>query len=101
MAKAKKTTTKKVKVEGPSNYTKNALYKTPMTPAQSRAFNKLYSSPKFKDTLFTIPKGTEKLSQKEKDQMQKRRIADRKRTLVRAERIIRNPVKPSAKKKAK
>jgi hypothetical protein len=85
--------TKKPKVEGPSNYTKNAIYKLPMTPAQSRKFNELYSSPKFKDTLFTIPKGTENLSQKEKDQMQKRRLADRKRTLARAESIIRRTVR--------
>jgi long-subunit fatty acid transport protein len=92
MAAAKKPA-KKVKVQGASNYTPNsAVYKLPMTPKQAVAFNKLYSSPKFKDTLFTIPKGTERMSQKEKDQMQKRRLADRKRTLARAESIIRRTV---------
>lgn len=85
------TTAKKplAKVEGPSNYTANAKYKLPMTPAQSIAFGKLSMSPKTTDTLFTIPKGAEKLPQKEIDAMQKRRIADRKRTLARAEAIIR------------
>ena len=82
-------TTKKVKVEGPTNYTKNVRYKLPMTPAQDRAFGKLAMSPKTADTLFTIPKGTSKLPQKEIDAMQARRITDRKRTLARAESIIR------------
>jgi phage/plasmid primase-like uncharacterized protein len=82
-------TTKKVKVEGPTNYTKNVRYKLPMTPAQDRAFGKLQRSPKTNDTLFTTPKGTAKLPQKEIDAMQARRIADRKRTLARAESIIR------------
>ena len=86
----KKPMAQKVKVEGPSNYKKNsAVYKLPMTPAQEKAFNKLYSSPKTADTLFTTPKGTTGMSQKEIDQMQARRIADRKRTLARAESIIR------------
>ena len=86
-------TPKKVKVEGPSNYKKNsAVYKLPMTPAQGKAFNKLYSSPKTADTVFTLPKGAEKLSVTEKSQMQKRRLADRKRTLARAESIIRRTV---------
>ena len=82
-------TTKKVKVEGPSNYNPNTSYKMPMTPKQSMAFGKLARSPKTADTLFTIPKGTQGLSQKQIDQMQARRIADRKRTLARAEAIIR------------
>jgi len=81
---------KKVKAEGPSNYTPNSKkYKLPMTPAQMTRYNKLASSPKTADTIFTLPKGTSNLTQKEKDQMQKRRIADRKRTLSRAEAIIR------------
>jgi hypothetical protein len=84
--------TKKVKVEGPSNYTPNAIYKTKMTPAQAKAFGKLKASPKTADTVFTLPKGAEKLSVAEKKQMQARRIADRKRTLARAERIIRRDV---------
>ena len=82
-------TTKKVKVEGPSNYTANAKYKIPMTPNQSMAFGKLAMSPKTADTLFTVPKGAKKLPQKEIDAMQRRRVADRKRTLARAESIIR------------
>jgi hypothetical protein len=84
-------TTKKVKVEGPSNYTSNTSYKLPMTPKQSMAFGKLKMSPKTADTLFTLPKGIDvsRMSQKEIDQMQARRIADRKRTLARAESIIR------------
>lgn len=86
---AKKSVSKKAKVEGPSNYTKNAIYKLPMTPSQDRAFGKLAMSPKTADTLFTIPKGTANLPQKEIDAMQARRIADRKRTLSRAESIIR------------
>jgi hypothetical protein len=82
-------TTKKVKVEGPSNYTPNAIYKTKMTPAQSNAFGKLKMSPKTADTVFTLPKGAEKLPQKEINAIQRRRVADRKRTLARAESIIR------------
>jgi hypothetical protein len=83
-------TTKKVKVEGPSNYTPNSkMYQLPMTPAQMQRYNKLASSPKTNDTLFTIPKGAAKLPQKEIDAMQRRRVADRKRTLARAESVIR------------
>jgi hypothetical protein len=83
-------TTKKVKVEGPSNYTPNSKkYQLPMTPAQMQRYNKLASSPKTSDTLFTIPKGAAKLPQKEIDAMQRRRVADRKRTLARAESVIR------------
>jgi hypothetical protein len=81
---------KKVKVEGPSNYTANSKkYQLPMTPAQMQRYNKLASSPKTSDTVFTIPKGAAKLPQKEIDAMQRRRVADRKRTLSRAESIIR------------
>lgn len=89
-AAVKKPLAKTVKVEGPSNYTANSsVYKLPMTPAQQRAFAKLNMSPKTNDTLFTIPKGAAKLPQKEIDAMQARRVADRKRTLARAEAIIR------------
>ena len=91
MAAAKKP--KNNKAEGPNNYTPNSKkYKVPMTPAQMKRYNELASSPKTADTIFTLPKGAEKLSVTEKDQMQKRRIADRKRTLARAEAIIRREV---------
>jgi hypothetical protein len=86
MATAKKTVSKKI--AGPSNYTKNSkVYQLPMTLAQERRYNKLP-----KDTLFTLPKGTLKLSATEKKQMQARRIADRKRTLARGESVIRRNV---------
>jgi len=85
----KKTMAKKVKVEGPSNYNPNTSYKMPMTPKQSMAFGKLARSPKTADTLFTLPKGAKNLSAEETKQMQARRVADRKRTLSRAESIIR------------
>jgi hypothetical protein len=86
----KKPVSKTTKVEGPSNYTPNSkVYKLPMTPAQMQRYNKLASSPKTNDTLFTIPKGAQNLPQKEIDAMQRRRVADRKRTLARAESIIR------------
>ena len=86
-------TTKKVSyVEGTSNYYPNTLYKTKMTPDQMKAFNKLKSDPKFADTLFTLPKGAEKLSVEEKKQMQARRLRERKRTLARAESVIRRTV---------
>jgi hypothetical protein len=89
----KKPMAKKVKVEGPSNYTPNsAVYKLPMTPKQSIAYGKLAQSPKTADTVFTLPKGAEKLSVEEKKQMQARRITDRKRTLARGEAIIRRTV---------
>jgi hypothetical protein len=80
---------KKVKVEGPSDYRPNEIYKFPFTPAGQKAFGKLKMSPKTADTVFTLPKGAEKLSVVEKKQMQARRIADRKRTLARAANIIR------------
>ena len=88
MAKIKKTKTKE-----PVGYTKNSkVYKLPMTPAQEVAFNKLYMKPKTSTTLFTLPKGAEKLSATEKSQIQRRRVADRKRTLSRAEAIIRRDI---------
>ena len=77
------------KPEGPSNYNPNKLHKLPMTHSQGIAFGKLAQSPKTADTLFTLPKGAKNLSVEEKKQMQARRIADRKRTLARAEAIIR------------
>jgi len=77
------------KPEGPSNYNPNTSYKFPMTHSQSIAFGKLARSPKTADTLFTLPKGAKNLPDKETKQMQARRIADRKRTLARAESIIR------------
>ena len=82
-------TPKKVKVEGPSNYQPNKISKFPLTPAGQKAFGKLKMSPKTADTVFTLPKGAEKLSVEEKKQMQARRITDRKRTLARAANIIR------------
>ena len=81
--KAGKNVAKVYKTEGPSNY--NPPFKKPLTLDESRKYNKLP-----KDTLFTLPKGAEKLSVKEKKQMQARRIADRKRTLARGANIIRN-----------
>jgi len=79
--KAKKTS---VKPEGPSNYKPNKILKKPLTLDEARKYNKLP-----KDTLFTLPKGAEKLSVEEKKQMQARRILDRKRTLARGANIIR------------
>jgi hypothetical protein len=84
-----KKTTKIAKPEGPSNYTAGAIYRLPMTHSQSIKFGKLRQSPKTSDTVFTLPKGAKNLSDKETKQMQARRIADRKRTLARAESIIR------------
>jgi len=84
---------KKTKTKDPVGYTKNSkVYKFKMTPDQEVEFNKLYMSPKTSTTLFTLPKGTQKLSVEEKNQIQKRRVADRKRTLGRAEFIIRREV---------
>ena len=61
----------------------------PMTHSQAIKFGKMNMSPKTSTTLFTAPKGTTKMSQKEIDQIQARRVADRKRTLARAKHIIR------------
>ena len=63
--------------------------KLPNTPKQAMAIGKLQMSPKTSTTLFTTPKGTAKLPQAEIDAIQTRRVADRKRTLARAEAIIR------------
>jgi hypothetical protein len=82
---------KKVKVEGPSYFNPNDMYKLPMTPAQMKRFNKLNMSPKTSQTMFTVPKGTAGMSQKEIDRIQERRSLDRKRTLSRAANIIRRP----------
>ena len=84
MAKAKK-----IKVEKPSNYNPDSIYKFPMTLDEKRKYNKLSMNPKMADTLFSLPKGTAKLSKTEKSQIQDRRIIDRQRTLSRAAQIIR------------
>jgi len=84
-----KNVAKLYKPEGPSNYNPNTSYKFPMTHKQAIAFGKLAQKPKTSDTLFTLPKGAKNLSAEETRQMQARRIADRKRTLARAESIIR------------
>ena len=82
---------KKVKVEGPSYFNPNNMYKLPMTPAQMQKFGKLNMSPKTNQTMFTLPKGTERLSAAEKKRIQSSRSLDRKRTLSRAAAIIRRP----------
>ena len=89
MAKAKK-----IKVEKPSNYNPDSIYKFPMTLDEKRKYNKLSMNPKTADTLFTLPKGVaaQKLSDTKIKQMQDRRITDRKRTLARATSIIRRDV---------
>jgi hypothetical protein len=84
MAKMKKT-----KLDKPSLYTPNNTYKMPMTPEQQTRYNKLSQNPKTGQTMFTLPKGTEKLSAAEKKQIQARRLLDRKRTLTRAAAVIR------------
>ncbi len=101
----------KKKLDKPSLYNPNNTYKTPMTPAQQRKYNKLSQSPKTSQTMFTLPKGTEKLSVEQKKQIQARRLLDRQRTLARAAAIIRrdvgvksvavNPPKPKPKKSSK
>ena len=82
---------KKLKL-GETTWTQNTSYKLPMTREQLIVFGKLKMSPKTTDKVSTLPKGAEKLSATEKSQMQKRRIADRKRTLARGEAIIRRTV---------
>lgn len=99
----------KKKLNKPSLYNPNNVYKTPMTPAQQKRYNKLSQNPKTSQTMFTLPKGTEKLSVEQKKQIQARRSLDRKRTLARAAAIIRrdvgvksvavNPSKPKPKPK--
>jgi hypothetical protein len=86
MANIKKTTKK---LDKPSLYNPNDIYKMPMTPAQQKRYNKLSQSPKTSQTMFTLPKGTEKLSPEQKKQIQARRLLDRQRTLARAAAIIR------------
>lgn len=82
---------KKVKVEGPSYFEPTKMFKLPMTPKQSMALGKLMQSPKTSQTMFTVPKGTTGMSQKEIDRIQASRSLDRKRTLSRAANIIRRP----------
>ena len=78
----------KNKLQGVGNYEPNKILvntgKKPLTLAEGRKYNKLP-----KDTIFTLPKGAAKLSVKEKEQMQARRILDRQRTLARGANIIR------------
>ena len=59
------------------------------SPRVSKKISQLEQSPKTATQVFNIPKGAEKLPQSELDAMQKRRIADRKRTIARAELILR------------
>jgi len=80
---------KKPKVQKTGNYRPDNIYTLPMTPDQKRKYNKLSMNPKTADTLFSLPKGTTKLSKTEKSQIQDRRIIDRQRTLSRAAQIIR------------
>jgi hypothetical protein len=80
---------KKTKIEGPSRLKVDKMYEFPMTPEERRKYNKLSMGPKTSQTMFTLPKGAQKLSDVEKKQMQARRTADRKRTLSRAAAIIR------------
>jgi hypothetical protein len=83
-----KTKKASVKPQGVGNYDPNKILvasgKKPLTLDESRKYNKLP-----KDTIFTLPKGAAKLSVKEKEQMQARRILDRQRTLARGANIIR------------
>ncbi len=80
---------KKTKLDKPSLFKPNNAYKMPMTPEEQRKYNKLSQNPKTSQTMFTLPKGAQKLSETEKKQMQARRTVDRKRTLSRAAAIIR------------
>lgn len=59
-----------------------------LTPKQFIKLGKLKSSPKTSETLFNLPKGWQSLNEPA-DLIQKRRVLDRKRTLARAEAIIR------------
>ena len=83
---------KKTKLDKPSLYTPNNIFKMPMTPAQQTQYNKLSQNPKTSQTMFTLPKGTEKLSVEQKKQIQAKRLLDRQRTLARAAAIIRRDV---------
>ena len=97
-AVVKPSKTKTKKLDKPTLYDPNKAYKTPMTLDQRREYNKLSQSPKTSQTMFTLPKGTEKLSPEQKKQIQARRLLDRKRTLSRAAAIIRRDVNPIMKK---
>ena len=99
VVKSSKTTTKKL--DKPKLYDPNKAYKTPMTLDQQRKYNKLSQSPKTSQTMFTLPKGTEKLSPEQKKQIQAKRLLDRQRTLSRAANIIRRDVNPIMKKMKK
>jgi hypothetical protein len=90
----------KKKLDKASLYNPNDVYKMPMTPAQQKRYNKLSQSPKTSQTMFTLPKGTEKLSPAQKKQIQAKRLLDRQRTLARAAGIIRRDVNPIMKKMA-
>ena len=90
----------KKKLDKPTLYDPNKAYKTAMTLDQQRRYNKLSQSPKTSQTMFTLPKGTEKLSPAQKKQIQARRLLDRQRTLSRAANIIRRDVNPIMKKMA-
>ena len=101
----------KKKLDKAKLYYPNKVYKMPMTLDEQRKYNKLSQSPKTSQTMFTLPKGTEKLSPEQKKQIQARRRLDRQRTLSRAAAIIRrevgvktfkvNPPKPKPKKSSK
>jgi hypothetical protein len=58
-----------------------------LTPKQSMKYGKMLMNPKTSDTVTTLPKGWQALNEPS-DQIQKRRVADRKRTLSRAKAII-------------
>lgn len=58
-----------------------------LTKRQSIALGKLKQSPKTSETLFTLPKGWQSLNEPS-ELIQSRRVLDRKRTLARAEAII-------------
>jgi hypothetical protein len=60
------------------------------SPRVSKKISQLEQNPKTATQVFTIPKGAKKLPQSEIDAMQKRRIADRKRTIARAKLILRD-----------
>lgn len=98
MAGMKKTGVKSSKTTTKNLYDPNKAYKTPMTLDQQRRYNKLSQSPKTSQTMFTLPKGTEKLSPEQKKQIQAKRLLDRQRTLSRAANIIRRDVNPIMKK---
>jgi hypothetical protein len=99
VVKPAKTTVKKL--DKSKLYDPNKAYNTPMTLDQQRRYNKLSQNPKTSQTMFTLPKGTEKLSPEQKKQIQAKRLLDRQRTLSRAANIIRRDVNPIMKKMKK